>query len=129
MVVLEQSKRHEKVRLAVPLGVARAGRLELSQKFPGTVRVARISVVRFAQHSNSGANHRAVMRTYPPDSILRRAQVETITGLKKSSIYNLMSVRSAYFDPSFPRPRKLGKRAVGWIASEVFAWVASRVAA
>ena len=69
------------------------------------------------------------MRTNPTDSMLRLAQVLLITGLKKSTIYNLLNPRSPYFDQAFPRQRKIGKRAVGWLASEVFQWVASRVEA
>lgn len=42
------------------------------------------------------------------------------TGLSRSSIY-------AYVDRGiFPRQRHLGPRRVGWLASEVRAWIASR---
>ena len=40
--------------------------------------------------------------------ILRRAEVELRTGLSRSTIYAMMD------DGSFPRPLRLGKRAVGW---------------
>lgn len=66
------------------------------------------------------------MNTIPATSILRLPQVVAITGFKKSTIYNFLNAKSAYHDPAFPRPRKLGKRAVGWLASDIFEWVASR---
>lgn len=69
------------------------------------------------------------MDTIPADSILRLMQVLVITGLKKSTIYSYLNPKSPYFDESFPRQRKLGKRSVGWVASEIFQWVASRASA
>ena len=57
-------------------------------------------------------------------SILRLAQVRAITGLGKSTIY-LKLAPGKYHDEKFPRPVKLGARSVGWVADEVFAWVAA----
>ena len=45
------------------------------------------------------------------------------TGLARSTIY----VRVA--DGSFPQPIRLGARAVGWIESEVDAWIREQIAA
>lgn len=59
-------------------------------------------------------------RTFAPDSILRLRPVMDISGLGRSSIYNYIKAGN------FPRPRKLGARSVGWLASEIFEWVASR---
>jgi prophage regulatory protein len=56
-------------------------------------------------------------------SILRLPAVKERTGLSRSTIY----LRSN--DGSFPRPVKLGVRASGWIADEIDAWVADRIAA
>ena len=50
-------------------------------------------------------------------AILRRPQVEKRTGLTKSGIYFLIR------DGDFPRPVRLGKRAVGWIESEITTWL------
>ena len=50
--------------------------------------------------------------------ILRRKQVETRTGLSRSTIYARMA------ENSFPRPVNLGGgRAVGWLESEIDAWL------
>jgi prophage regulatory protein len=53
-------------------------------------------------------------------TILRRPQVEQATGLSRSTLYAMMA------DGAFPKPVKLGKRAVGWRASDIAAWLESR---
>ncbi len=58
---------------------------------------------------------------HPALSILRRKQVETRTGLGKSSLYEKIS------SGNFPAPVSLGVRAVGWLETEVNDWLASRV--
>ncbi|WP_297538320.1 AlpA family phage regulatory protein [Roseovarius sp.] len=59
-------------------------------------------------------------------SIFRRPDVERITGLSRSSIYAKLDPSSAYYDQSFPKPIKLGKRAVGWREADIAAWLESR---
>jgi len=54
------------------------------------------------------------------DGYLRLPEVISITGLGRSSIYRGVASRS------FPSPYKLGARAVGWLRSEVIAWLMSR---
>lgn len=51
-------------------------------------------------------------------TILRRKQVENRTGLSRSTIYNRIH------EGSFPKSISLGSRSVGWIESEVDAWLA-----
>lgn len=46
--------------------------------------------------------------------------VVACTGLSRSSIYSYVA------QGLFPRQRRLGPRRVGWLASEVRAWIASR---
>ena len=46
-------------------------------------------------------------------AILRRSQVEHEVGLKRSTIYQRMQ------EGTFPRPIRLGERAVGWRASDI----------
>ncbi len=55
--------------------------------------------------------------------ILRRPQVEQRTGLSRSTLYQYIQ------DGQFPRPVSLGARAVGWLESEVNAWIAARAKA
>lgn len=47
------------------------------------------------------------------EKLLRLADVETVVGLKKSSLYNLIN------QGKFPRPVKLGKRSVRWRYSDL----------
>lgn len=46
-----------------------------------------------------------------------------MTGLSCSTIYDLMA------KGQFPRPVRIGVRAVGWVESEIADWIASRIAA
>jgi prophage regulatory protein len=55
-------------------------------------------------------------------SILRRKQVESRTGLSRSTIYARIS------EGKFPKPIGLGGgRAVGWIEAEIDDWLKSRI--
>lgn len=57
-----------------------------------------------------------------PDSIeplgrlLRRKEVEAQTGLSRSTIYARMA------DGSFPRPRRIGPKAVRWPSEAIERW-------
>lgn len=62
-------------------------------------------------------------KAYSATTILRRRQVEELTGLARSTIYELIK------NGAFPPPVRLGKRAVGWLYREVEAWIESRMAA
>ena len=57
-----------------------------------------------------------------PAQLLRRRQVEGLVGLRRSAIY------AAIAEGRFPKQIHLGPRSVGWLASEVDAWIAERVA-
>ena len=50
------------------------------------------------------------------DRLLRRREVETITGLSRSTIYRLMQ------ESDFPRPVRIGPGAVRWKVSDIKAW-------
>ena len=54
------------------------------------------------------------------EAVLRLPQVRQITGLGRSSIYAMEA------NQNFPRRLKLGPRSVGWLESEVLAWVLTR---
>ena len=51
---------------------------------------------------------------------LRRADVEAATGLSRSSLYAMMAAGE------FPRPIRIGKRAVAWSQSSVEEWLKTR---
>jgi prophage regulatory protein len=50
-------------------------------------------------------------------------EVKRRTGLSRSTIYNYIAAGL------FPRSRKLGLRRVGWLETEINAWIAERPAA
>jgi prophage regulatory protein len=52
--------------------------------------------------------------------VLRRGEVEKRVGLSRATIYAMMA------DGRFPRPVRLGLRAVGWPEDVIEAWLASR---
>lgn len=54
-------------------------------------------------------------------AILRRPQVEQRTGLSRSTLYQYIK------DGDFPKPVRLGLRAVGWLESDISDWIAARV--
>lgn len=49
--------------------------------------------------------------------ILRRHQLEATLGLSRSSIYQMMA------SGDFPKPLKIGRRAVGWRAEDIENWL------
>lgn len=54
-------------------------------------------------------------------TIIRLPQVKARTGLSRSTIYTL--IKSGQFKP----PILLGARAVGWLSSDIDAWIEARI--
>jgi prophage regulatory protein len=52
--------------------------------------------------------------------IYRLPEVLDLTGLCRSGVYKALTAKD------FPEPVKLGKRAVGWLETDLMAWVQSR---
>lgn len=66
------------------------------------------------------------------DALLKRQEVERLTGLGRSALYARMDPRHAQHDPTFPKPVPLGGTAdkatcVRWVSSEVDAWIKARI--
>lgn len=63
--------------------------------------------------------------------ILRRKQIETRTGLSRSTIYSRLNPKSPNYDPTFPKPIELGRGMknppVGWLESEVESWLTAQI--
>ena len=55
-----------------------------------------------------------------PDKLLRLPAVMELTGLGRSTIYRMMS------EGDFPKPIKLGQRAIAWPADTIRDWITSR---
>ncbi|MEX3316651.1 helix-turn-helix transcriptional regulator [Sulfitobacter sp. PS-8MA] len=56
----------------------------------------------------------------PPSSVLRLPEVRERVGLSKSSIYAFIAAEQ------FPKPIRIGARAVAWRLSDIEAWLASK---
>jgi prophage regulatory protein len=52
--------------------------------------------------------------------LIRLPAVKELTGLSRSTIYA---------DPDFPKPVKIGPRAVAWVDQEISDWIAAKIAA
>ncbi len=56
------------------------------------------------------------------ERLIRRPEVERRVGLRRAAIYKEMA------EGRFPKPVKIGPRAVAWIESDIDAWISARVA-
>lgn len=54
------------------------------------------------------------------EKTLRRSEIEARFGVSRSTIYAWMS------SGDFPRPVRLGRRAVGWLERDIDAWLKAR---
>ncbi len=61
--------------------------------------------------------------TPPKTALIRRKEVERLTALSRSGIYDLMS------RDKFPKPVALGANSVAWLEVEIHQWIAERIAA
>lgn len=55
-------------------------------------------------------------------ALIRRREVERLTALSRSRIYDLMK------QGAFPKPVSLGAMSVAWLEIEIREWIASRIA-
>lgn len=58
----------------------------------------------------------------PIDRLLRRPEVESLTGLSRAGIYQKMA------QGQFPRPVRIGRRSVAWPLSVIDEWIEARKA-
>ncbi|WP_374411198.1 helix-turn-helix transcriptional regulator [Hydrogenophaga sp.] len=68
----------------------------------------------------------------PRIKFIPRKRLQALTGLSRSSTYNRTNPRSESFDPTFPKPVNLsaipsGRGPIGFVESEVYAWMEARV--
>lgn len=56
-------------------------------------------------------------------TLIRRKEVERLTALSRSRIYDLMR------QGAFPKPVALGSMSVAWVSAEIYEWIAARIAA
>lgn len=66
-------------------------------------------------------NQHSIREDLTKVALLRRPDVERITGLSRSSIYAMMKIGE------FPRSIPLTGRIVAWLESEILGWIQSRI--
>ena len=62
-----------------------------------------------------------IWKSYKGNKIIRLYEVESKTGLSSSTIY--LQIKEKQFPPSI----SLGKRAVGWLVSDIEEWIDQRI--
>lgn len=55
--------------------------------------------------------------------IVRLAQLMERLGLSRSTVYLRLNPKSKYHDPKFPKPIRLGAKAVGWLMADISAYI------
>lgn len=65
--------------------------------------------------------------TQPSYKMLRLKQVIEYTGLSRSTIYDIMDIKSKRHDATFPRSVQLTQATVAWIESEINDWLELRI--
>ncbi|KAF0102471.1 MAG: prophage regulatory protein [bacterium] len=64
------------------------------------------------------------------EALIRRQDVERMTGLGRTALWERLNPDSKYYDPTFPRPVSLGAgNNLRWVQSEVHGWVIRKIQA
>ncbi|MEF9957532.1 MAG: AlpA family phage regulatory protein [Acinetobacter sp.] len=67
-------------------------------------------------------------QTFQMNQIISLHQVIELTGVCRSTIYEMMDEDSPYYDPTFPKKVKITQKRIGWSAYEIHQWIESKLA-
>ena len=67
-------------------------------------------------------------QTFKMHQFINIKQVIAITGLCRSTIYEMMDEYSPYYDPTFPKKLKITQNRIVWSAWEINQWIESKLA-
>ena len=67
-------------------------------------------------------------QTFQMHQLINIKQVSAITGLCRSTIYEMMDEFSPYYDPTFPKKVKITQNRIGWSAYEIHQWIENKLA-
>ena len=67
-------------------------------------------------------------QTFQMNQIINLREVIEFTSISRAQIYEMINVKSKYYDPTFPRPIRLSNSRIGWVAREVNQWIESKLA-
>ena len=66
-------------------------------------------------------------QTFQMNQIINLKEVIEFTSISRAHIYEMINVKSKYYDPSFPRPIRLSNSRIGWVAREVNQWIEDKL--
>lgn len=69
-----------------------------------------------------------VGNTFQMNQILNLKDIMLITRLGRATIYNMLDPKNVSYDPTFPKQIKLSANRVGWLATEINAWIEAKLA-
>ena len=67
-------------------------------------------------------------QTFQMHQLINIKQVSAITGLCRSTIYEMMDEYSPYYDPTFPKKLKITQNRIVWSVWEINQWIVSKLA-
>lgn len=67
-------------------------------------------------------------QTFQMNQLINLKQVVSLTGISRSSIYEMMDEFSPYYDPTFPKKVKITQNRIAWSAWEINQWIESKLA-
>nr|WP_298892646.1 AlpA family phage regulatory protein [uncultured Acinetobacter sp.] len=62
-------------------------------------------------------------QTFQMHQLINIKQVISITGLCRSTLYEMMDEDSPYSDPTFPKKVVISQKRIGWLAIEIHQWI------
>lgn len=62
-----------------------------------------------------------------PKKLLRKPRMLAKLEIANATAYDWLNPKSPRYDPTFPRPIKIGTAAVAWIESEIDDWIAAKI--
>lgn len=68
-------------------------------------------------------NVRAEYDAQEPRAIIRLSLLTQLLSVSRSTVYLRLNPKSKYYDPNFPKPIRLGAKAVGWVLADVHAYI------
>ena len=66
-------------------------------------------------------------QTFQMNQLINLKQVVSLTGISRSSIYEMMDEFSPYYDPTFPKKVKITQNRIAWSAWEIHQWIEAKL--
>ena len=66
-------------------------------------------------------------QTFQMNQIINLREVIEFTSISRAQIYEMINVKSKYYDTTFPRPIRLSESRIGWVAMEVNQWIEGKL--